>query len=205
MRSSKFANLKYVFGIVTVFALLAAFACEKEESVDIVLAKENSEMSLSFFGDKLRIDANTADLNKLKELFSGKANINLESDSLGNLFFVKSKNAPKVLDKGEKIYQLADKMPEFPGGVKGLMTYIAKNVKYPNIARENNITGKVYVRFVVRSNGQVDDVSITRGVDPAIDKEAMRVVKTLPRWKPGKQRGKAVNVWYSVPINFRLQ
>lgn len=203
MRSSKFANLKYVFGIVTVFALLAAFACEKEESVDMVLAKENSEMSLSFFGDKLRIDANTADLNKLKELFSGKANINLESDSLGNLFFVKSKNAPKVLDKGEKIYQLADKMPEFPGGESALRNLIETSIHYPKSAIEQGITGKVYVSFVVTKNGEIANCEIARGVHESLDQEAIRVISELPKWTPGKVNNEPVNIRYTVPIQFK--
>ena len=105
----------------------------------------------------------------------------------------------------EEIFVIVEQQPLFPGGISGLMKHISKNIKYPNIARENNITGKVYVRFVVKSTGDVANVSISRSVDPVLDKEALRVVKKLPRWKPGKQRGKAVSVWYSVPINFQLQ
>jgi protein TonB len=104
-----------------------------------------------------------------------------------------------------QIFFIVEKMPEFPGGELGLRKYIATHVKYPNIARENNIQGKVYIRFCVTSAGKVEKVSIARGVDPILDKEATRVVKALPKWKPGEQRGKKVNVWYTVPINFQLQ
>ena len=104
-----------------------------------------------------------------------------------------------------EIFYIVETMPEFPGGEIGLRKYIASHVKYPNIARENGIEGKVYVRFCVTSKGTVEKVSIARGVDPILDKEALRVVKSLPKWKPGEQRGKKVNVWYTVPINFQLQ
>ena len=105
----------------------------------------------------------------------------------------------------EEIFMIVEKMPEFPGGELGLRKYIASNVKYPNIARESGIEGKVYVRFCVTRTGKVEKVSIARGVDPILDKEAIRVVQTLPKWTPGEQRGKKVNVWYTVPINFQLQ
>lgn len=104
-----------------------------------------------------------------------------------------------------KIFVIVEKMPEFPGGDIALRKFIGKNVKYPNIARENNIQGKVYVRFVVTDKGLVEKVQLARGIDPLLDKEAIRVVKTLPKWTPGKQGGKNVSVWYTVPINFKLQ
>ena len=82
---------------------------------------------------------------------------------------------------------------------------LGKNVKYPVIAQENNIQGKVIVQFVIERDGSITDVQVVRPVDPSLDKEAIRVVKSMPKWKPGKQRGKAVRVSYTVPINFRLQ
>jgi len=104
----------------------------------------------------------------------------------------------------EQIFMFASKMPEFTGGELGLRSFIAKNVKYPVQARESCVEGKVYVRFVVTSNGEVEKVSIARGVDPILDQEAIRVVKSLPKWKPGMRGGRQVNVWYTVPINFNL-
>lgn len=108
-------------------------------------------------------------------------------------------------DEEATIFFIVEKMPEFPGGELGLRKYIATHVKYPNIARENGIEGKVYIRFCVTSKGTVEKVSIIRGVDQILDKEARRVVRALPKWKPGEQRGKKVSVWYTVPINFQLQ
>jgi protein TonB len=104
-----------------------------------------------------------------------------------------------------QIFFIVEEMPEFPGGDLELRKYIAKNIRYPNLARENDIQGKVYVRFAVTATGAVKKVTVARGVDPLLDAEAIRVVKSLPKWKPGKQRGKPVNVWYTVPINFQLQ
>ncbi|MBR8535560.1 energy transducer TonB [Carboxylicivirga mesophila] len=103
------------------------------------------------------------------------------------------------------VFFIVEDMPEFPGGEEALRKYIAQSVKYPVIAQENGIQGRVYVSFVVNTKGKVTDVKIARGVDPNLDKEAIRVVQAMPAWKPGKQRGKAVKVSYTVPINFVLQ
>ncbi len=119
--------------------------------------------------------------------------------------------APVISAKEEKeedeaqVFFIVEDMPEFPGGEMALRTYIANAIKYPVIAQENGIQGKVYVTFVVGKDGKVSNASIARGVDPSIDKEALRVINMLPKWKPGKQRGKPVNVSYTVPINFVLQ
>lgn len=104
-----------------------------------------------------------------------------------------------------EVFFIVEDMPEFPGGEAALRAYIANSIKYPVIAQENGVQGKVYVTFVVGKDGSVSDAKIARGVDPSLDKEALRVVNTLPKWKPGKQRGKPVNVSYTVPINFQLQ
>lgn len=108
-------------------------------------------------------------------------------------------------EEEQQVFFIVEDMPEFPGGEMALRTYIASAIKYPVIAQENGIQGKVYVTFVVGKDGSVSDAKIARGVDPSLDKEALRVVNTLPKWKPGKQRGKPVNVSYTVPINFVLQ
>jgi protein TonB len=99
---------------------------------------------------------------------------------------------------------VVEEMPVPQGGATGLLRYIADNIKYPQIAQENNIEGKVIVRFCVTSRGGVDQVSVFKGVDPALDAEAVRVVKTLPAFKPGRQGGKPVPVWFTVPIVFQI-
>jgi len=102
-------------------------------------------------------------------------------------------------------FVVVEEMPMFPGGDKALLDYIALNTNYPEVAKENNIQGRVIVRFCVTAKGGVSQVSILKGVDPELDKEAIRVVNTLPTFKPGKQGGKAVPVWFSVPITFTLK
>lgn len=96
-------------------------------------------------------------------------------------------------------------MPEFPGGRKGLQKYIANNIKYPKDAITDDIQGKVFVRFVIDDLGKVEQVSVIRSVHPLLDKEAVRIVESLPEWKPGSQNGKNVKVWYTVPIVFQLK
>ena len=93
----------------------------------------------------------------------------------------------------------------FPGGDAALMSYLANNIHYPTVAAENGVQGRVVVGFVVERDGSITDVSVLRGVDPSLDREAMRVVKSMPRWTPGKQNGSAVRVKYQVPVAFRLQ
>ncbi len=103
-----------------------------------------------------------------------------------------------------QVFFIVEEMPEFPGGELALRKYLAENVKYPEMAKENDIQGTVYVRFVVDTDGSVKNVELMRGVDPLLDKEALRVVSSLPKFKPGKQRGKAVKVSHQVPIKFAL-
>ena len=102
-------------------------------------------------------------------------------------------------------FVIIEDKPEFPGGDAALLNYIGKHTKYPEIAKENGITGRVFVGFVIGKKGEVTNVKVLRSVDPYLDKEAIRVVKSMPRWKPGKQRGKAVKVSYQVPIKFILR
>ena len=110
----------------------------------------------------------------------------------------------EVEEDDEEFFMVVENMPEFPGGDLGLMKFIQKNVKYPAIAKEYNITGKVYVSFIVDKQGKVTNVKIVRGVDKNLDAEALRVVSLLPKYKPGKQRGKSVRVMFTIPINFTL-
>ena len=110
----------------------------------------------------------------------------------------------EIEEDDEEFFMVVENMPEFPGGDLGLMKFIQKNVRYPAIAKEYNITGKVYVSFIVDKKGKVTNVKIVRGVDKNLDAEALRVVSLLPKYKPGKQRGKAVRVMFTIPINFTL-
>ena len=105
----------------------------------------------------------------------------------------------------QEIFQVVEEMPEFPGGQQECMKWLAKNMKYPTISQENGVQGRVIVQFVVNKDGSIVEPVVVRGVDPYLDKEALRVVAMMPKWKPGKQRGKPVRVKYTVPVMFRLQ
>ena len=105
----------------------------------------------------------------------------------------------------QQIFQVVEEMPEFPGGMGECMKWLSKNIKYPTISQENGVQGRVIVQFVVNRDGSIVDPVVVRGVDPYLDKEALRVISMMPKWKPGKQRGKAVRVKYTVPVMFRLQ
>ena len=96
-------------------------------------------------------------------------------------------------------------MPMYPGGDAALMQYLSSNIHYPAVAAENGVQGRVVVGFVVERDGSITDVNVMRSVDPSLDREAVRVVKNMPRWTPGKQNGSAVRVKYQVPVTFRLQ
>lgn len=107
--------------------------------------------------------------------------------------------------KENEIFQVVETMPEFPGGIQECMKWLQMNMKYPAIAASNGVQGRVIVQFVVNTDGSIVDSKVIRSVDPHLDKEAIRVVKAMPKWKPGTQRGKPVRVKYSMPIQFRLQ
>lgn len=107
--------------------------------------------------------------------------------------------------KSDPVFDVVESMPVFPGGENELNRYISSNIKYPVVDQENNIQGRVTLRFVVDKNGNISDVSILKGVSPNCDREAVRVVKSMPKWIPGRQNGTAVNVYFTLPIIFRLQ
>lgn len=108
-------------------------------------------------------------------------------------------------EEEQKVFDVVEQMPSFPGGPNALFEYLSKNIKYPAIAEENGVQGRVIVTFVVERDGSITDVKVAKSVDPALDKEAQRVVRGMPHWIPGKQNGSAVRVKYTVPVTFRLQ
>ena len=112
--------------------------------------------------------------------------------------------APKP-EVSNKVFDVVEEMPSFPGGQAALMSFLSSNIKYPVVAQENGVQGRVIVGFVVERDGSITDVKVMRSVDPSLDREAQRVVRAMPRWKPGKQNGSAVRVKYTVPVVFRLQ
>jgi protein TonB len=104
-----------------------------------------------------------------------------------------------------KVFDVVEQQPAFPGGQGALLSWLSQNIHYPAVAEENGIQGRVVVSFVVEKDGSISNVQVVRGVDPSLDKEAARVVKSMPKWTPGKQNGQAVRVKYNVPVTFKLQ
>jgi protein TonB len=104
----------------------------------------------------------------------------------------------------QQIFQVVEEMPEFPGGMGECMKFLGKNIKYPTISQENGVQGRVIVQFVVNSDGSIVDPQVVKPVNPYLDKEALRVVSGMPKWKPGEQRGKKLRVRFTLPVTFRL-
>ncbi|MBQ6205391.1 MAG: energy transducer TonB [Prevotella sp.] len=111
---------------------------------------------------------------------------------------------PKPAEEN-KIHDFVEQMPSFPGGMGALMSWLSQNIKYPVIAAENGVEGRVTVQFVVEKDGSITDVKVAKSVDPLLDKEATRVIKSMPHWTPGRQNGSPVRVKYTVPVTFKLQ
>ncbi len=111
----------------------------------------------------------------------------------------------QIAQEEEPVFQAVEQMPTFPGGTEEMMKYLGKNTQYPQSAAENGIQGTVYVQFVVDRSGKIADVKVIRGVDPELDKEAVRVARSMPAWLPGKQNGQAVRVAFTMPVKFVLQ
>ena len=133
-----------------------------------------------------------------------QAQVEVQNEEVVEEVQVVAEEVQEDVDEAEPFY-IVEEMPMFPGGDVAIQKYIGDNVIYPEVAKENNIQGRVIVKFCVTPAGGVDQVSVLKGVDPELDAEVVRVVKTLPKFKPGKQGGKPVPVWYTIPINFQLK
>ncbi len=135
--------------------------------------------------------------------FDVKGNDDANGEVLKAKEVIAQPEPPKVEET--KVFDVVEQMPSFPGGPTALMTYLSQNTKYPVVAQENGVQGRVVVSFVVERDGSITDVRVVRSVDPSLDKEATRVVKSMPNWIPGKQNGSTVRVKYNVPVSFKLQ
>ena len=114
-------------------------------------------------------------------------------------------NIPESSPRADSVFVVVDQMPEFPGGETALRQFIAHGIKYPDDAKKAGIQGKVFVHFVINKSGNVVNSKIIRSVSPSIDQEALRVINTMPKWEPGKEKGKTVSVRYTMPIQFALK
>ena len=175
---------------------------------------ERVKSSVKFTAPVIKKDNEVKPEDELKtqdELMSTKTAIGAldvkgNDDANGEVLKIKEAVAqPEPKPEVEKVFDVVEQMPSFPGGPSALLEWLSNNVKYPVVAQENGVQGRVVVSFVVERDGSITDVKVVRGVDPSLDKEASRVVKAMPRWIPGKQNGSAVRVKYNVPVAFRLQ
>ena len=141
--------------------------------------------------------------NKAVGSFTVEGNDEVGGEVLKAKDDIKAPEPPK--HEENKIFTVVEQMPMYPGGDAALMQYLSSNIHYPAVAAENGVQGRVVVGFVVERDGSITDVNVMRSVDPSLDREAVRVVKNMPRWTPGKQNGSAVRVKYQVPVTFRLQ
>ena len=133
----------------------------------------------------------------------GSTDLNNFSESINNIVIENKK--PVVDDKPEEVFISVEQMPQFPGGEAALMKFLSSHINYPPMAAENNVQGKVIVQFVVDKTGKVGEVKIVRSVDKELDHEAIRVCQALPKFVPGRQNGRPVSVWFTLPIQFKLQ
>ncbi len=159
--------------------------------------------------EEVQEDIKSQDELKDTDTAIGNTNFDQGTDDLNvvrehkNEVIVEEKRPEPVDDN--KVFDVVEQQPQFPGGQAALMKYLSEHIRYPAIAQENNIQGRVTVQFVVTKTGKIGEVKVLRGKDPDLDKEAVRVVKTLPDFIPGKMNGHAVNVWFTLPVSFKLQ
>jgi TonB family protein len=206
IKSPKLATTKTIMGVLVAAALIIAFACEQKESALIENYKTEHSVTVTLSGEILKLNGESADIEKLIAIISQSGGTMTYKDSTGQTILMKRlSKKPEINLDDEQVFFMVEEMPEFPGGEMALRQFIANNVDYPDDAQKGGIQGKVYVTFVVSKDGSVADAKIARGVNPSLDAEALRVVNSLPKWIPGKQRGEFVNVSYTVPINFVLQ
>lgn len=190
----------------------------KQKKVELEPEKvvEKVKSSIKFTAPVIKNDKDVKPEEELKtqdELMSTKTAIGTfdvkgNDDANGEILKAKEIIAqpepPKHVEE-DKVFDIVEQQPLFPGGQSALMQFLHDNMKYPVVAQENGVQGRVTVQFVVEKDGSITDVHVLRGVDPSLDKEAVRVVKSMPRWTPGKQNGTTVRVNYRLPVLFRLQ
>lgn len=189
---------------------------EKKAPVKIEQPKpvERVKSSIKFTAPVIKKDEEVRPEDEMKnqdELMKTKTTIgafNVQgNDEVGGevLKMKKEIAQPEPPKEDNKVFDVVEEQPSFPGGQGALMQWLRDNIKYPVIAAENGIEGRVIVQFVVSKTGSISDVRVARGVDPSLDKEAVRVVSNMPNWTPGKQNGTTVNVRYTLPVTFKLQ
>jgi len=192
-----------------------AKAERKEEPKIEKVEVEKVKSSVKFTAPEIKKDSEVKPEEELKSqedlsktntaigAFDVKGNDDAAGEVLKAKEVIAQPEPPK--EEEQKVFDYAEQMPSFPGGQGALNEYLSKTIRYPVAAEENGIQGRVIVQFVVEKDGSITDVRVVRSVDPSLDKEAVRVAKSMPRWIPGKQNGSAVRVKFTLPVSFRLQ
>jgi len=185
----------------------------KQEKVEQVVEKVKS--SIKFTAPVIKKDDEVRPEDEMKsqdEIMNSKVAVGFANvvgnDESGEVLKAKEvlvTEPVKPKEEENKVFDVVEQMPSFPGGMSALMAYLQKSIKYPPVAEENGIQGRVICTFVVERDGSVTDVRVAKSVDPSLDKEAVRVVSAMPKWIPGKQNGQSVRVKYTLPVTFRLQ
>lgn len=207
--------IRFVMALAVMFVALEWTQREVEDNSELFMARDvslNEEMVPITLPEKKTVPPPPAAVTKAEIIEIVEDDADIEEDimastedqaewvDLNEYDVVEVEPEPEE----EAPFMVVEDMPEFPGGTAALLEYLRKNIKYPAICRENNIQGRVIVSFVVNKDGAIVDPEVVKSVNPSLDKEAVRVISTMPNWKPGMQRGKAVRVKYTVPVNFRL-
>ncbi len=211
---------KEVNTMVTQLSALDKPKVKQKEFKKVEMEKPKEQLvksSIKFTAPVIKKDSEVKEQDEMKsqkELTESKVTISI-ADVKGNdekngkdiadLKKIVTQEAPKEDDEDNKVFDMVEVQPSFPGGQTEMMSWISSHLKYPAIAAENGIEGKVIVQFVVGKNGAIRDANIVRALNPSCDKEALRVVNAMPRWLPGKQNGKEVSVKFTLPITFKLQ
>ncbi len=190
-KSNPWSRLKYLYVIPVAAIAVASYASPKTEQVSDKIVQESNDMA-----EKVVIPTTENDQSATIEIKDTKKQTSPQKVS---------NQKGKVKKADRKVYDNVEQMPAFPGGMEALNNYLMKNIKYPPKAAENGIQGRVIVTFVITKEGKMTKAKVKKSIDPLLDAEALRVVKTMHKWIPGRQNGKVVNVQFTIPVTFRLQ
>lgn len=196
-----YIGLEWTQHEVTIYEDTSAAVIEEEEIEIITTAETLPPPPPPEVPDVIEI------LNVVEDdIETAEIEINTEDDKNKQVVIQAPVAAAKVEEEDDNVvFVVVESMPSFPGGDAALFKYLNDNIKYPVIAQESGIQGRVICQFVVNRDGSIVDIEVVRSVDKSLDAEAIRVIKNMPKWSPGKQRGKTVRVKYTLPVNFRLQ
>jgi TonB family protein len=218
IKSGKITYAKILLGVLLAGSLTASFAFEPKNMESLPQTPKTQTKTIIVDGKPVQLSGDAAGIEKLLKVIAESDNFDLKANKASSEVTLVPKTNPVneivavgyglkgATEKNEdEVFAVVDEMPEYPGGSMGLRQFIAQSVKYPVEAQKKGTQGKVYVNFIVEKDGSIGMAKIVRGVSPELDAEALRVVKLLNNWNPGKQKGKPVRVSYTVPINFALQ